>query len=461
MVKPLSEINTEYEIALGNAGGTGSTPQGQPSEEFKPRIPKFALPYPDPVTPGYTPARYGLPSPDPPGGITPRPDPAYTKYTLPMPDPAYTKYALPMPDQASAGYAMPTQQYVYTAPQSQQVYTIPQPQPAQRIYTMPSPELMTAGYSPNQPQAAYYAQQPAAPQERPISHQGSAEPQVQPLYSEPWPNTYGQNWQRADERAAAGDYSGNSKKTVSQSRHTAKPKKKQSSEISTKSLTKAIHTKKSREPQQKYSVKHIIADILFYGVLLIMVVSVIMWVHNNNKPIFILNKFTMMNVRSPSMQDTIPMGSLIFVEKVDPETLKKDPETLKKGDDITFFVSKDTTYTHRIIEVYTNYDDTGELAFQTKGTSNRGPDNFIVTPDMIVGRVFYHIPKLGAILSFLPTLIMNPNNIAYVSLVFVGVIALSLSLRGLLSTFKEENNRPVRYVKKRKGRKVVKKGYST
>jgi len=36
-----------------------------------------------------------------------------------------------------------------------------------------------------------------------------------------------------------------------------------------------------------------------------------------------------------------------------------------------------------------------------KGTNNSEPDNFIVTEALVVGRVVGHIPKLGAVLSFI------------------------------------------------------------
>ena len=90
-------------------------------------------------------------------------------------------------------------------------------------------------------------------------------------------------------------------------------------------------------------------------------------------------------VLSGSMEPAYKVGSVIYVTKVDPSTLKvKDPIT---------FVLDGTTVTHRIIEI----EDKGGLRFYTRGDANNTPDGGFVTPEEVIGKPVFHIPLLGYI----------------------------------------------------------------
>ncbi|WP_157842671.1 signal peptidase I [Bacillus alkalisoli] len=103
---------------------------------------------------------------------------------------------------------------------------------------------------------------------------------------------------------------------------------------------------------------------------------------------------TMMIVLSGSMEPTIPTGSAIFVEEV-------DPRELQVGDVITFEspIHENTRIiTHRITEIF-NF---GQLEFIAQGDSNEAADPMPIPAQNILGKHSdITIPYLGYILSFL------------------------------------------------------------
>jgi len=143
----------------------------------------------------------------------------------------------------------------------------------------------------------------------------------------------------------------------------------------------------------KNNAKQVIFELLFYVVLATIVLFVWMTVSSSNAPKRIFG-FSFCSVLTGSMQSEIPIGSLVLVRQV-------DPNTLEIGDDITYMRSANTTVTHRIIDIIENYQGTGKRGFQTKGIENTIPDLKIVMADNIVGKVVFHNLVLGKILSFI------------------------------------------------------------
>jgi signal peptidase I len=103
--------------------------------------------------------------------------------------------------------------------------------------------------------------------------------------------------------------------------------------------------------------------------------------------------YSAMTVLTPSMQGEIPMGSLVVTKKV-------DRSALNVGDDITFLKKDKTTVTHRIVEVFANYEGTGEIAFRTKGVENDYTDRDIVMGYNVIGKVIFHSQAAGRAVSF-------------------------------------------------------------
>lgn len=96
-------------------------------------------------------------------------------------------------------------------------------------------------------------------------------------------------------------------------------------------------------------------------------------------------------VRSASMGQAMPVGSLAVV-------LPIDAEDVKVGDIIVFkpprhptVMNPDVTVSHRVIEVQTY----GELYFVTKGDAVEDPDLFPVPAANVQGKVVFNIAHLG------------------------------------------------------------------
>jgi len=104
--------------------------------------------------------------------------------------------------------------------------------------------------------------------------------------------------------------------------------------------------------------------------------------------------FYFFEVLTESMQSEIPRGSLVIVREVDPFDIEID-------NDITFFINNEETATHRVIEIYNNYENSGLPAFRTMGIDNPTPDANLVRVDHIVGRVVGQISSYRSTLDWL------------------------------------------------------------
>lgn len=124
-------------------------------------------------------------------------------------------------------------------------------------------------------------------------------------------------------------------------------------------------------------------------------------------------------VISGSMEPTIPTGSLVFVEKVEPEELLTN--------DIVAYNSQIAgggVITHRVIEIKKE-----ERSFITKGDANSSSDVTPVKYEQLVGRVKSYIPGLGKL-----ALVLSEKS---GKLIAGGVILVALFLN-LLSSFFEK-----------------------
>ena len=94
-------------------------------------------------------------------------------------------------------------------------------------------------------------------------------------------------------------------------------------------------------------------------------------------------------VYTGSMEPAIPVGGLVVIKPV-------DPETLREGDIICFRFSESTSVTHRIV----NVTDEG---FTTKGDANEDPDQGIVEKENVIGKVVFIVPFIGYLGYFVRT----------------------------------------------------------
>lgn len=104
--------------------------------------------------------------------------------------------------------------------------------------------------------------------------------------------------------------------------------------------------------------------------------------------------FQIYTVISGSMEPTYHVGSLIYVKKVDPSTLKiKDP--------ITFELSDKTIATHRIVEIVKDEENPNIYKFRTKGDANENVDANLVEPNKVLGKAYFTVPYLGYLATYI------------------------------------------------------------
>ena len=72
-------------------------------------------------------------------------------------------------------------------------------------------------------------------------------------------------------------------------------------------------------------------------------------------------------VLSGSMEPTYHTGSLIYVKKT-------DPYTIKEGQPITFMLDENTIATHRVVGIVPDEEDPAVIRFRTKGDANDTED---------------------------------------------------------------------------------------
>lgn len=100
-------------------------------------------------------------------------------------------------------------------------------------------------------------------------------------------------------------------------------------------------------------------------------------------------------VLTDSMVPEFSSGDMVFVKL-------SDAKDINNGDIITFnpSSSSDAYLTHRVTEKITDYQGTGVTCFKTKGDANNSEDSFLIDESRVIGKVKFHVPKLGVIVRF-------------------------------------------------------------
>jgi signal peptidase len=170
-----------------------------------------------------------------------------------------------------------------------------------------------------------------------------------------------------------------------------------------------------RKPRRRVAAT--IGNILFYLTLVAILIAGLAYGSQNVRSIFGYSMFTAL---SGSMEREIPEGSLIIVKRV-------EPESIQIGDDITFFKDANTTVTHRVMNIYEDYEGSGVRGFETKGIENPMADPDIVYADNVIGRVVYHTGNIGVAVTYVK------EHIVIVSLLLIGILVLCISLKIVFS----------------------------
>jgi len=126
--------------------------------------------------------------------------------------------------------------------------------------------------------------------------------------------------------------------------------------------------------------------------------------------------YTELAVLSGSMEPTIPVGSIVYVDK------SVTGEELEEGDVVTYSLSSGTFVTHRVLSV----DDEARVMV-TQGDANDAPDGEVSYAD-VVGKVKFHLPMLG----YISTNIRTGKGIMAITVLVVVIILLNC-LPGILA----------------------------
>ena len=151
--------------------------------------------------------------------------------------------------------------------------------------------------------------------------------------------------------------------------------------------------------------------------------------------VFGLQVFT---VLSGSMEPTYHTGSLIYVKKV-------DPYTIKAGQVITFMLDEDTIATHRVVAVVPDEEDASVIRFRTKGDANESEDGGLVHYKNVVGTPVFTIPYLG----FVANYIQHPPGM-YVAIAAGAVLLMLTFLPDVFAPEEQTEPRPAKEKAKRR-----------
>lgn len=94
-----------------------------------------------------------------------------------------------------------------------------------------------------------------------------------------------------------------------------------------------------------------------------------------------------LTVMSGSMEPTIGTGDVVVARQT-------APMDVRVGDIVTFRdpLNHDRLITHRVREMHVKGDD---VVFTTRGDANTGEEHWAVPTTGTIGRVAYHVPRLG------------------------------------------------------------------
>jgi signal peptidase len=133
------------------------------------------------------------------------------------------------------------------------------------------------------------------------------------------------------------------------------------------------------------------------------------------------------------MEPTYHVGSLIYVKKV-------DPSTLKVKDTITFELSDKTIATHRIIEIVQDETNPDIYKFRTKGDANEDVDANLVEPNKVLGKALFTIPYLGYLATYIQSYPGNMVAICTAIALLIIVIIIDMIIDEKKEPVKEEKN---------------------
>lgn len=145
------------------------------------------------------------------------------------------------------------------------------------------------------------------------------------------------------------------------------------------------------------------------------------------KPAFV-GGYAPIVVLGGSMEPTYHIGSVLFVRRV-------NPESVQVGNVITFASPNSvpgregTLTTHRVISIDRS---SGQPIFRTKGDANRSDDDWSVPADTVVGQGMFTVPYVGYFSNFVR------SRTGFLALVIVpGILFIILEILSIVRQLKE------------------------
>lgn len=148
---------------------------------------------------------------------------------------------------------------------------------------------------------------------------------------------------------------------------------------------------KSKLSVRMKSLGKIIYRLFTYALVILCTAVVIIGMREERTTFFGYSFFYIM---SHSMDPVYPKDSLIAIKEA-------DPDQIQIGDDITFLETGNKLVTHRVIEIFENYEESGMRGFETKGVNNSYIDEDIVYGGNVLGVVVYSVTWIGSVLGYI------------------------------------------------------------
>ena len=159
---------------------------------------------------------------------------------------------------------------------------------------------------------------------------------------------------------------------------------------------KEIAQEEQKAPESTgYRIFSVIRSVFVYLLALVIIVAAAFFA-TNRSPDKSLFGFRYYTVLTDSMVPEFRSGDMVFVRIT-------DAAQIAEGDIITFNPSSDSDayLTHRVVEKLPDYQGTGVICFRTKGDANDAVDSFLIDENRVIGRVLFHVPRLGFIVRFI------------------------------------------------------------
>jgi signal peptidase len=143
-----------------------------------------------------------------------------------------------------------------------------------------------------------------------------------------------------------------------------------------------------------YKVMDVLKSIYIYVLSACIIIAAILFATNKSpqKSMFGYRYYT---VLTASMEPELSVGDLVIVKLA-------NADDINEGDVITFNPSSESAayLTHRVTEKLPDYEGSGVTCFRTKGDANEDEDGFLLDSSRLIGKVSFHIPKVGYIIRF-------------------------------------------------------------